>query len=46
MKEILICYVKTDDNLAEIMTKVLPSGEKRVTLVEQLLYNITSGVVE
>jgi histidinol phosphatase-like enzyme len=24
MKEILICYVKTDDNVADIMTKVLP----------------------
>jgi hypothetical protein len=46
MKEILICYVKTDDNIANIMTKVLPSGERRDTLVEQLLYDITSGDVE
>jgi hypothetical protein len=28
------------------MTKVLPSGERRDTLVERLLYNITSGVEE
>jgi hypothetical protein len=46
MKEILICYVKTDDNVADIMTKVLPSGERSDTLVEQLLYDITSGVVK
>jgi hypothetical protein len=44
MKEILICYVKTDDNVADIMTKVLPSGERRDTLVERLLYDITSSV--
>jgi hypothetical protein len=24
MKEILICYMKTDDNVADIMTKLLP----------------------
>jgi hypothetical protein len=32
MKEIH-CYVKTDDNAADIMTKVLLSGERRDTLV-------------
>jgi hypothetical protein len=36
MKELLICYVKTDDNVAEIMTKVSPSGKRRDTLVEWL----------
>jgi hypothetical protein len=46
MKEIIICDIKTDDNIAEIMTKVLPSGETRDTLVEQLIYDIASGVVE
>jgi hypothetical protein len=46
MTETLICYMKTDDNVADIMTKVLPSGERRDTLVERLLYDITSGVVE
>jgi hypothetical protein len=46
MKEIFICYVKTDDNVAEIMTMVLLSGERSDTLVERLLYDITSGVVE
>jgi hypothetical protein len=44
MKEILTCYVKTDNNVAAIMTKVLPSGERRDALVERLLYDITSGV--
>jgi hypothetical protein len=46
MKEILICYIPTDDNVADLMTKVLPSGDRRDTLVERLLYNITSGVGE
>jgi hypothetical protein len=41
MKEISICYVSTNDNVADIMTKVLPAGEKRNTLVEQLLWDIT-----
>jgi hypothetical protein len=41
MKEILICYVKTDNNVVDIMTKVLPSEERRDTLVERLLYDIT-----
>jgi hypothetical protein len=41
MKEILICYVSTNDNVADIMTKVLPAGERRNTLVKQLLWDIT-----
>jgi hypothetical protein len=46
MKEIAICYVPTDDNVAGIMTKVLPSGARRNTLVERLLRDITSGEEE
>ena len=46
MKEITICYVPTDDNVADIMTKVLPSGARRNTLVERLLWDITSGEEE
>jgi hypothetical protein len=46
MKEIMICHVPTDDNVAEIMTKVLPSGARRNTLVELLLWDITSGEEE
>jgi hypothetical protein len=38
--------VKTDDNLADIMTKVLPSGERSDTLVERQLYDLTSSVEE
>jgi hypothetical protein len=34
MNEIIICYVLTEDNVSNIMTNVLPSGEKRITLVE------------
>jgi hypothetical protein len=41
MKQILICYVSTNDNVADIMTKDLPAGEPRNTLVEQLLWDIT-----
>jgi hypothetical protein len=41
IKEILICYVSTNDNVADIMTKGLPAGERRNTLVEQLLWDIT-----
>jgi hypothetical protein len=37
MKEILICYVATDNNVKDIMTKVLPSMERIDTLVERLL---------
>jgi hypothetical protein len=46
MKEILICYVSTNDNVADIMTKVLPAGERRNTLVEQLLWDITHNSVD
>ena len=41
MKEILICYISTDKNVADIMTKVLPSGQRRTDLVEMLLWDIT-----
>jgi hypothetical protein len=34
MKERLICQVKSDDNVADIVTKVLPAGERINTLVE------------
>ena len=41
MKEILICYISTDKNVADIMTKVLQSGQRRTDLVEMLLWDIT-----
>ena len=44
MKEILICYISTDKNVADIMTKVLPAGQRRTDLVEMLLWDITLDI--
>jgi hypothetical protein len=44
LKEILICNLLTDQNVADLMTRALPSGERRDTLVERLLYDIASSV--
>ena len=41
MKEMMIAYIKSDANIADLMTKVLPGGEKRDKLVQRLLYDIT-----
>ena len=41
MKEILIGYVNTDLNVADIMTKVLPGGTRRTNLIERLMWDIT-----
>jgi hypothetical protein len=40
MGEILIAYVHTDDNVADLMTKSLPGGEKRDRLIEGLLWDL------
>jgi hypothetical protein len=40
MGEILIAYISTDDNVADLMTKSLPGGERRDRLVEGLLWDI------
>jgi hypothetical protein len=40
MGEILIAYISTDNNIADIMTKVLPGGERRDRLVQSLLWDI------
>jgi hypothetical protein len=40
MGEILIAYVSTDDNIADLMTKSLPGGERRDRLVGGLLWDI------
>jgi hypothetical protein len=40
MGEILIAYIPTDNNIADIMTKVLPGGERRDRLVQSLLWEI------
>jgi hypothetical protein len=43
MKEITICDVPTDTNVTDIMTKVLPLGARRNTVVDWLLWYISSG---
>ena len=41
MGEILILYIKTTENIADLMTKVLPGREKRDALIERVLWDIT-----
>ena len=41
MKELVIAYIKSEDNIADLMTKVLGGGEKRDKLVQSLMYDIT-----
>jgi hypothetical protein len=40
MGEILIAYISTDINIADIMTNVLPGGKRRDRLVQSLLWDI------
>jgi hypothetical protein len=37
----LIAFIKSDNNIADIMTKVLPNSEKRDELIHCLLWDIT-----
>jgi hypothetical protein len=41
MGEILIAHIKMDDNIADVMTKVLPGGERRDKLIAGMLWDIT-----
>ena len=41
MGEILITWVRSEDNIADLMTKVLPNGEKRDKLIQRMLWDIT-----
>jgi hypothetical protein len=41
MKEMVIAYIKSEENIADLMTKVLGGGEKRDKLVQGLMYDIT-----
>jgi hypothetical protein len=41
MKELVIAYIKSEDNIADLMTKVLGGGEKRDKFVQSLMYDIT-----
>lgn len=40
MGEIVIAYITSLDNIADLMTKVLPSGERRNRLIEGVLWDI------
>ena len=40
MGEILIAYISTNDNIADLMTKVLPGGQRRDQLIENVLWDI------
>jgi len=41
MEEILIAYISTDANIADLMTKVLPGGDRRDQLIQAVLWDIT-----
>ena len=40
MGECLTTYIRSSDNIAGILTKVLPSGEKRNHLLRQILHDL------
>ena len=40
MGEMLIAYVPTNHNIADLMTKVLPGGQQRDQLIEDILWDI------
>jgi hypothetical protein len=40
MGEILIVYILSDNNIADIMTRVLPGGERRDKLIQSLSLDI------
>jgi uncharacterized protein YciU (UPF0263 family) len=41
MGEVLIGWIKSEDNIADVMTKVLSNGEKRDALIQKMLWDIT-----
>ena len=40
MGEILTAHVRSEENIADICTKVIPGGAKRQYLVSQVLYDV------
>jgi hypothetical protein len=42
MGEMLTGYVNTDDNVADLLTKALPRGERRERLVRKIMWDIYS----
>ena len=43
MRELLTGHIKTDENPADILTKVVAAGIKRKNLVQMYLYDIHDG---
>jgi hypothetical protein len=41
MGELLVAYISTDDNIADVMMKALPGGERRDKLIKAMLWDIT-----
>ncbi len=41
MGELLIAYIPTDHNIGDLMTKVLPGGERRTKLIKRLIWDVT-----
>lgn len=41
MKELLVTHIPTDHNVGDLMTKVLPGGERRDRLVQKLMWDVT-----
>ena len=44
MGEMIIAYIKSADNIADVMTKVLPGGTLRDTLIHRLMWDIMGMV--
>ena len=42
MDEVWMGYMKTDCNVADLMTTTLPKGEWRAALLQQLMWDIYS----
>ena len=42
MGEMLVTHIPTNDNPADIATKLIPGGQKRSRLVDLILYDIES----
>jgi hypothetical protein len=40
MDEMRTAYIKTEDNVADLMTKIQPKGERRERLLSRLMWDI------
>ena len=41
MGELLITYIRSEQNIADVMTKGLPNGAKRDSLIQAMLWDIS-----